>query len=365
MNVTFKLDRSRRTVMVTGVTGQDGSLMADYLLAHTPYNVVGGARHPNAHNHENIRHLIGNPRFHLINNLDLMNSHFIFKMIFFIRPDFFINLAAQTSVQSSWECPVLTWDTNTTGVIHILEALRQHCPGCRFFNAGSSEEFGEVRYSPQDEKHRLRPQSPYGASKAAARQIVSVYRDSYKLFAIQSWMFNHEGTRRGAEFVTRKITKKVVEIYNNIKSPTNRVIPLYLGNLDVKRDWLDAEDCVEAIWLMLNNSEPKEYVVGSGESHSIREFVEVAFDHVGIHGNWNGKGVDEYLWYNDGPKPLASDECQLVKIDPDYYRPAEAEYLCGNSTKIRAELGWKPKTSFKQLVTKMVDHDQALSSEYK
>jgi len=360
-DVKSKLNRSEPTVFVTGVSGQDGSLMVDYLLKTTTYNIVGGARRLAVHNHVNINHLKGNPRFTLV-NFDLTDTHSIDKLILEIRPDFFINLAAQTFVKSSWDFPVQTWECNTTGVLHILEALRHHQPKCRFYNAGSSEEFGNVEYSPQDEKHPMRPRSPYGASKAAARQLVKVYRESYNLFAIQAWLFNHEGTRRGKEFVTRKISSKVVELYKAIQSRTkDPIIPLELGNLDALRDWSDAEDMVQAIWMMLNNTEPKEYVVSSGESHCIREFVELAFEEVGIKGKWVGNGMDETYQYVSGPVPSDTIEGTLVRINPAFYRPAEVEHLCGNSSKIREELGWSPKTDFAHLVSKMVAHDMHLA----
>lgn len=360
--VSLKLDRSKKTVIVTGVSGQDGSLMADYLLTNTDYNIVGGARRLSVDNHKNISHLEGENRFHLV-NFDLTDTHSIDRIIYHIRPDYFINLAAQTFVKSSWEFPVQTWETNTTGVLHILEAIRQYMPTCKMYQAGSSEEWGDVVYSPQDEKHPLRPRSPYGASKAASRQLIKVYRESYNLFAIQAWLLNHEGPRRGKEFVTRKISSKVVEIYNNICNPSKSAIvtPLELGNLNACRDWSDAEDMIDAIWKMLNNTLPVEYVVGSGENHSIREFVELAFRTVGIDGEWIGSGLDEIYWYTNGPKPLPSSECILVKINPAFYRPAEVDRLCGDSSKIRAELNWTPKTSFADLVVKMVDHDLKLS----
>jgi GDPmannose 4,6-dehydratase len=355
----LNLHRSEKTVMITGVSGQDGSLMADYLLKTTTHNIIGGARRLAVHNHGNFTHLENQSRFSLV-NFDLTDTHSIDKLIREIRPHYFINLAAQTFVKSSWDFPVQTWETNTTGVLHILEAIRQHCPKCRFYNAGSSEEFGDVAYSPQDEKHPLRPRSPYGASKAAARQLVKVYRESYNLFAIQSWLFNHEGPRRGKEFVTRKISSQVVDIYKSLKGKFTPIIPLELGNLDAMRDWSDAEDCVKAIWLMLNNAAPVEYVVSSGKSHSIREFVELAFEGVGIKGQWVGKGVEEVYKYVSGPVSPDAIEGTLVKINPSFYRPAEVESLCGDSTRIR-KLGWRPLTDFAHLVAKMVHRDMQLA----
>lgn len=745
-NIKNKLNQSEKTVFITGVTGQDGSLMADYLLNTTTYNIVGGARRLAVHNHLNIGHLEDNPRFNLV-NFDLTDTHSIDKLIISLQPDYFINLAAQTFVKSSWDFPVQTWECNTTGVLHILEAIRQHQSKCRFYNAGchstdtrvltpnglkyytemkigdlvysinqttnelelkkikkvfeydfkgelmefkngglrvtpnhtmlyktsrnkilskqakdfihmsdvkypinlpykgkmlekmidltefipiqkrkgnknygkhitsinaydlmyliglyigdgscrimkkkrkvkclfenrernsfgqfsshsenydefeveyqcpqcvldipandecfpkvistlernnikwklhgtcditfhqwginpyfsecghlastkkipswifeldssyqlkvlegirdsdgdkrnnistvseqlqqdllklhincgiiptfrqrpprsvtlkdgrvingnypernvyalkentgyqrgkwkaipyegkvwcfeiednhnflverhgkltfsgnSSEEFGDVLYTPQDENHPMRPRSPYGASKAAARQLVKVYRESYNLYAIQSWLFNHEGIRRGKEFVTRKISSKVAEIYKAIIN-NNEITSLELGNLDAMRDWSDAEDCVKAIWLMLNqeehnknfttyrpfpSTELKEYVVSSGESHCIREFIEIAFRTLGIEGTWVGEGLNETFQYLTGPVPKETIKTTLVKINPAFYRPAEVEQLCGDSSKIRTELNWTPKTSFKQLVEKMVKND--------
>lgn len=732
----LSLDKSKQTVFVSGVSGQDGSIMSDYLLKTTDYNIIGGARRLAVHNHENIKHLDGNPRFQLV-NFDLTDTHSIDKLIRELCPDYFINLAAQTFVKSSWDFPVQTWETNTTGVLHILEAIRQYCPKCRFYNAGchdldtrvmtpnglkyytemkigdlvycintetrdlelkpikkifeydfngnlmefkngglrvtpnhtmlyktkrgkilskkaidfislsdvkyptnnpykgeflkenvdlsefipiqkkkgnhkygkhisfinsydlmyliglyigdgscrimnkikkvkclfgersrndfgqfashpenletefdaeykcpqcildipasdecfpkvvsvlkrngikwslhgtcditfhqwglnpyfsecghsastkriprwifnldssyqlkvlegirdsdgdkrniiyttsaqlqqdllelhircgimptfrqrpprmstlkdgriiegkfperlvhglkentgyqrgkwknipyvgkvwcfevennhnflverngkltfsgnSSEEFGDVLYVPQDEKHPLRPRSPYAASKAASRQLVKVYRESYDIFAIQSWLFNHEGPRRGKEFVTRKISSKVVETYKAIKNGFSPIPPIELGRLDARRDWSDAEDCVRAIWLMLNNTSPEEYVVATGESHCIREFVELAFEGVGIKGEWRGEDINETFHYVSGLVPKETIEGTLVRVNPAFYRPAEVVHLRGNSMKIRTELNWSPHIDFPHLVAKMVKHDMDL-----
>jgi GDPmannose 4,6-dehydratase len=364
-------------VIVTGVSGQDGSFMADYLLKNTNYEIFGGARRLSVSNHENVAHLDNDSRFHLI-NFDLTDAHSISQVISQLQPNYFINFAAQSFVKSSWDFPAQTWDTNTTSMIHILEAIRLHCPECRFYNAGSSEEFGDVAYSPQDEKHPLRPRSPYGASKAAARQLVKVYRESYDLYAIQGWLFNHEGTRRGEEFVTRKITKNAARIMKELDNGES-VTSLELGNLDAKRDWTDAEDCVDAVWRMLNQDRwnilwlptnpstikwtsdrktlskyVREYVVSSGENHSVREFVDEAFRHVGIDGKWVGTGVDEKFFWNNQI---------IVQINPAFYRPAEVDILLGNPKCIQTELGWKAKTTFKELVEKMVKKDIELVSK--
>lgn len=357
--LSFLKNNDKKVVFVTGVTGQDGSLMVDYLLKNTDYFIVGGARRLSNKNHENIRHLENNKRFKIV-NFDLTDAHSIIKAVEILKPDYFINLAAQTFVGSSWDFPIQTWNCNTTGVIHILEAIRQHRPSCKFYNAGSSEEYGDVTFIPQDESHPLRPRSPYGASKAAARLIVKVYRESYKLFAIQGLLFNHEGPRRGEEFVTRKITKGVARIVNAIKN--NKTFePIELGNINSRRDWSDAEDFIEGIWLMLNQDEPFEFVLSSDSTHTIAEFVTEAFKAAGIEGSWHGEAeLAEYsITTKDAIKyePMSS---VLVKINPKFYRPAEVDLLFGNSTKARTELNWKPKTSFKQLVKKMVNNDLKL-----
>ena len=347
---------NNKVVFVTGVTGQDGSFMVDHLLKNTNYLIFGGARRLSIKNHENIGHLENNNRFHLV-NFDLSDAHSINKIVQELKPDYFINLAAQTFVGSSWDFPAQTWECNTTGVIHILEAIRQHKPSCRFYNAGSSEEYGNVEYIPQDEKHPAKPRSPYGASKSAARQLVKVYRESYNLYAIQGLLFNHEGTRRGEEFVIRKITKGVARIKKSIieGKPFESI---ELGNIDAKRDWSDAEDFVEGIWLMLNQDKPKEYVLSSNETHTIKEFVYHAFKTADIEGGWHGNGTNaEFSISPDNVEKYDPIVSILVKINPKFYRPAEVDLLLGDSTKARTELNWIPKTSFEKLVEKMVKHD--------
>jgi GDPmannose 4,6-dehydratase len=347
---------TNKVVFVTGATGQDGSFMADYLLKNTDYIIFGGARRLSIKNHENISHLENNPRFHLV-NFDLSDAHSISKIVESLKPDYFINLAAQTFVGSSWDFPAQTWECNTTGIIHILEAIRQHKPTCRFYNAGSSEEYGDVEYIPQDEKHPSKPRSPYGASKSAARQLVKVYRESYNLYAIQGLLFNHEGTRRGEEFVTRKITKGVARIKKAIIE-CKSFDPIELGNVKAKRDWSDAEDFVDGIWKMMNQVTPNEYVLSSNETHTIAEFVWHAFKSADIEGAWHGQAESSEFSIStkDAIKydPVVS---VLVKINPKFYRPAEVDLLLGDSTKARKELGWKPETSFEQLVEKMVKND--------
>jgi len=350
--------KKNKVVIVTGVTGQDGSLMADYLLANTEHTIIAGARRLSVKNHININHLLDNPRFKLI-DLDITDQHNIDKVISEFKPDYFINFAANSFVGNSWTQPVSHMTTNSMAVLYQLEAIRKHAPHCRYYNAGSSEEFGNVDYVPQDEKHPLRPRSPYAASKCAARHLVKVYRESYDIYAVQGWLFNHEGIRRGEEFVTRKITKNVARILKEFEQG-KEIKPLQLGNLDAKRDWSDAEDFISGVWRMLNQdrNNPKDYVLSSDETHTIREFVVEAFNFVGFHrsvSEWRGEGLEEKYFHGK--------DC-FVEINKDFYRPAEVDLLLGDSTKAREELGWQPKTNFIQLVKKMVDYDVASDSVY-
>lgn len=369
-------------VIVTGVTGQDGSHMVDYLLENTNFNIFGGVRRLSVYNHSNIKH-INNDRFHLV-NFDLSDSHAIARTIEVLKPEYFINFAAQSFVASSWDFARQTWQTNSTAVLDCLEAIRQYAPNCRFYNAGSSEEFGNVEYSPQDEKHPLRPRSPYGSSKAAARQLVKVYRESYNLYAVQGWLFNHEGERRGEEFVTKKIAINVARISKELKEGKEPA-PLELGNINAKRDWSYAPDFMDGVWRMLNQEHHrqnvkdvmykkgsillpfavdrknlesispllKDYVLASGKNHTIREFVEESFKIAGFEDcQWVGEGLEEKYVY-------VFDQCiiDLVKINPNFYRPAEVDTLLGNPQLAKEELGWMPKTNFKELVKIMVESE--------
>jgi len=338
-----------KKVIITGVTGQDGSHMADYLLANTDIEIIAGVRRLSVKNHENIEHLEENPRFKLI-DLDVTDQHNVNRVILQEKPDYFINFAANSFVGTSWKMPVNHMETNCMAVLYQLCAIAEHAPNCRYYNAGSSEEFGDVVTSPQDETHPLRPRSPYGASKAAARHLVKVWRESYNLYAIQGWLFNHEGVRRGEEFLTRKVTKGVADIFCK-DSIGDKFKPLQLGNLEAKRDWSDAEDIVDGIWKMLNKEEPKEYVLASGKTHTIREFVEAAFACAGYGAeecHWEGESVHEEYLHGDKI---------LVQVNSEFYRPAEVELLLGDPTLAERELGWERKTDFYGLVKKMVDND--------
>lgn len=370
-----------KKVLITGVSGQDGSHMVDYILNNTPYLIYGMTRRLSKPDYSNIKKVLDNPRFKLVTG-DLGDSQSIENLIREIQPDYFINFAAQSFVGSSWEIPEQTFDAGAMGVLRCLESIRKYAPNCRYYGAGSSEEFGEVITSPQNESHPFRPQSPYGAAKVAARMLTRVYRKSYDLYAIQGILFNHEGTRRGEEFVTRKITKAIPDIMHcvGLGLDTN---PIELGNLDAQRDWSDAEDFVDGVWRMLNQDvfnkdvrpsacqDPKlnkkffinglkEYILSSNETHTVREFVEEAFTVASemvlleqiYTFKWVGSGLDEKFVINYNEKDFT-----LVKINPKFYRPAEVNLLYGDSSLARKELGWTPKTSFKELVRKMVEND--------
>jgi len=345
-----------KTALITGVTGQDGSLMVDFLLKNTDLNIIGTARRLSVPNHENINHLKDEKRFRLI-DLDVTDSENISEVIQKEKPDYFINFAANSFVGNSWSMPVNHMQTNCMAVLHQLEAIKKHAPYCRYYNAGSSEQFGNIDYCPQDINHPFKPRSPYGAAKCAAHHLVKVYRESYNLYAVQGLLFNHEGVRRGEEFVTRKITKGVARIYHAIKNKKS-FQPLSLGNVFAERDWSDAEDFVEGVWLMLNQDDPKDYVLSSNETHSIKDFIDLAFEHAKIEGVWIGLGKNSRYIIPNYVADIADIRSQvLVEINELFYRPAEVDILLGDSTPARKELGWNPKTSFSQLVKKMVDND--------
>lgn len=346
-----------KKVLITGVTGQDGSYMADYLLKNNScYEIFGMVRRASTNNHNNIKHLLDNKNFKLITG-DLTDSQSIDNIVREIKPDYFINLAAQSFVGASWQIPEQTFDIDAIGVIRCLEAIRKHAPWCRFYNAGSSEELGNVDYSPQDENHPLKPRSPYGAAKAAARHIVKVYRESYNLFAIQGLLYNHESPRRGEEFVTRKITKHIARIKKDLDLGKKYIEPLELGNIYAKRDWSHAKDFVEGIWMMLNQEKPNEFLLASGDTNTVKEFVEKAFVFAEIFGEWVGEGINEKFILKKTPNSINYNNQVLVKINEKFYRPAEVDLLLGNPKKANEKLGWKKRISFDDLVKEMVISD--------
>jgi GDPmannose 4,6-dehydratase len=348
---------SSKKVLITGILGQDGANMAEYLLSlREPMEVYGMMRRSANPNFSNAANFKKDSRFKFVYG-DLTDEVSINGLIDDIQPDYLINFGANSFVGCSWDMPMQVFDTNTLGVLRCLEAIKRYQPECRFYSAGSSEEFGDVDYSPQDISHPIKPRSPYGASKASARHLVKVYRESYDMYAVHSILFNHEGTKRGEEFVTRKITKGVARLKSEIVARAesghqSSITPLELGNLSAKRDWSDSEDFVKGVWIMLNQKTPKDYVLSSGETHEVREFVWLAFKYAGIHGRFQGKELNETFGYEDKGKWLV-----LVRVNPEFYRPAEVDLLQGDSSPIRKELNWKPQIPFDKLVKKMVEWD--------
>ncbi|MGH7508313.1 MAG: GDP-mannose 4,6-dehydratase [Gemmatimonadales bacterium] len=309
--------------LITGVTGQDGSYLAELLLSKG-YDVVGVVRRTSHHSYERIEHLLD--RIEVV-AADLLDQHSLTVVLQDTRPDEVYNLAAQSYVPTSWTQPVLTGEFTALGVTRILEAIRLAHPGTRFYQASSSEMFGRVTETPQRESTSFYPRSPYGVAKVYGHWITVNYRESYNLYAVSGILFNHESPRRGIEFVTRKVTDGVARIKLGMARE------LRLGNLDARRDWGFAGDYVDAMWRMLQQPEPQDYVIGTGRTHSVRELVEAAFGHVGL--DWS----------------------QHVVTDPRYMRPAEVDVLQADPSKARKELGWSPKVGFEELIGMMVDAD--------
>jgi GDPmannose 4,6-dehydratase len=313
---------SKRAI-ITGITGQDGSYLAELLLAKG-YEVVGTVRRSSAPNFWRIQHLLDRIT---IKPADLLDQLSIIRVVDDVRPHELYNLAAMSFVPASWDQPLLTGEFNAQGVTRVLESIRQVDPSIRIYQASSSEMFGKVREIPQTELTPFYPRSPYGVSKAFAHYITVNYRESYNLFAVSGMLFNHESPRRGLEFVTRKVTDGVARI------KLGQSDSLSLGNLDAQRDWGFAGDYVQAMWLMLQQDRPDDYVIATGISHSVKDLVEVAFGHAGL--DWS----------------------KHVKLDPKLIRPAEVEHLIGDSTKAHTQLGWQPSVHFSGLVKMMVDAD--------
>jgi GDPmannose 4,6-dehydratase len=314
-----------KTALVTGITGQDGSYLTELLL-EKGYRVFGMVRRSSTENFQRIEHL--RERIQLLEG-DLLDQTSIASIFEKVRPDEVYNLAAMSFVPTSWQKPVLTAEFTAVGVTRVLDALRNTCPRARFYQASSSEMFGKVRETPQTETTPFHPRSPYGVSKVYGHFITVNYRESYGLYACSGILFNHESPRRGLEFVTRKITHGVARIKLGMSNE------LRLGNLQAKRDWGYAGDYVRAMWAMLQQDEPDDYVIGTGQTHSVEDFVRVSFEHVGL--DWK----------------------RYVVNDPQFYRPAEVDLLLGNPAKARQKLGWEPEVSFEQLVHLMVDSDLA------
>jgi len=313
--------------LVTGITGQDGSYLAELLLEKN-YEVYGLVRRSSLEKYDRVERIATRIRFV---EGDLTDQSSLDQALEQIQPDEVYNLAAQSFVPVSWNQPVLTADVTGLGVLRVLEAIRKHSPQSRFLQASSSEMFGQVEESPQSEKTRFHPRSPYGVAKVFGHHTTVNYRESYGIFACSSICFNHESPRRGTDFVTRKVTQQAARIKLGLADK------LRMGNLDAKRDWGFAGDYIRAMWLMLQPPQPEDFVIATGETHSVRELLEGAFSRVGL--DWN----------------------KYVELDPKLVRPAEVDCLCGDSGKARKALGWKPEIGFHQLVEMMVDADlQAL-----
>jgi GDPmannose 4,6-dehydratase len=312
-----------KTALITGITGQDGSYLAELLLEQG-YRVCGVVRRSSTENFSRIEHLRGQVELF---QADLLDQTSLAAVLREVSPDEVYNLAAMSFVPTSWQQPVLTAEFTALGVTRVLDALRQECPKARFYQASSSEMFGKVRETPQREETPFHPRSPYGVAKVYGHYLTVNYRESYGLFACSGILFNHESPRRGLEFVTRKITDAVARIKLGLATE------LRLGNLDAKRDWGYAGDYVRAMWLMLQQQEADDYVIGTGETHSVEEFVSIAFGHVGL--DWR----------------------KHVIQDPRFYRPAEVDLLLADPSKAQSRLGWGLEVSFDRLVRMMVDAD--------
>lgn len=388
-------------ILITGVLGQTGSYMVDYLLNKfkdaKDLKIYGMIRHYTKPNLSNLKDAVNDKRFKIVFG-DLTDAESINKLVKEIQPDYFFNFAANSFVKVSWDAPEHVFDVNTLGVLRCLESIKNYCPTCRFINAGSTEEFGNVDYIPQDEKHPLKPRSPYGASKASARHLVKVYRESYGLYALQYWCANHESPRRANCFLTKKVTENAQRIreevltWLNTKNKEFLPKPLYVGNIHSKRDWSHALDFCDGIWRMANqevyrkdrdlveewNNDPNikklldnsseypdlrkeftrflskninEYLFCSGEDHSVKEFIEKSFRKLDIIGIWKKFQYKDFESFGfEDNKTWVS----LVEISRDFFRPAEVDVLLGDYSKANNELGWKPKISFDELINEMI-----------
>lgn len=315
--------------LITGITGQDGSYMADLLL-EKGYEVYGLVRRSSLEKYDRIQHVVDKIKFV---EGDLTDQGSLDEAVQVIRPDEIYNLAAQSFVPVSWNQPVLTADVTGVGALRVMEAIRKHAPKAKFLQASSSEMFGKVREKPQTEATPFHPRSPYGVAKVFSHHITVNYRESYNIFACSSICFNHESPRRGAEFVTRKVSMHVAKIKLGL------IDKLKMGNLDAQRDWGFAGDYIQAMWLMLQQPTAEDYVIATGKTHSVERLLEVAFSHAGL--DWK----------------------KYVEIDPKLVRPAEVDYLCGDASKAAKKLGWTPKVSFEELIGMMVDADLAAAKQ--
>ncbi|MCB0836167.1 MAG: GDP-mannose 4,6-dehydratase [Bacteroidetes bacterium] len=331
-----------KKAFITGITGQDGSYLAEFLL-EKDYEVHGIIRRASTFNTSRIDHLMGHPRLTLHHG-DLADSANLNKLLRVIQPDEIYNLGAQSHVKVSFEVPEYTAQVDAVGTLRLLDAMINQCPEARFYQASTSELFGEVQEIPQRETTPFYPRSPYGVAKLYAFWITKNFRESYDLYACNGILFNHESERRGKTFVTRKITTNLAEISVGLREV------LRLGNMDAKRDWGYAKEYVEAMWLMLQQEKPEDFVIATGKMYTVREFVEKAAKHVGFDIVWKGEGVDEKGYDKETGK-------LVVEVDPRYFRPAEVELLIGDPTKAREELGWEAKVDLDEMVKIMMEND--------
>jgi GDPmannose 4,6-dehydratase len=348
-----------KRALITGVTGQDGSYLAELLLSKD-YEVHGLIRRSSTFNTDRIDHIytdLHDPKSRLyLHYGDLSDSSQLSNLIYNLQPDEIYHLAAQSHVRVSFDMPEFTGDVTGLGTTRILEAVRRSGIKTRFYQASSSEMFGDAP-PPQNEAAPFRPRSPYAAAKVYSYWMARNYREGYKLFAVNGILFNHESPRRGETFVTRKITRALARIKMGLEDK------VYLGNLKAKRDWGYAKDFVEAMWLMLQQEQPDDYVIATGETHSVREFVDLAFNHAGIELEWKGSGTSEkgiVRSVASNPQPLTSNLKVgdiLIEIDPRYFRPTDVDFLQGDASKAKQKLGWEPRVRFKELVRIMVDAD--------
>jgi GDPmannose 4,6-dehydratase len=345
MNRTFP-PRNDKVALVTGISGQDGSYLAELLISKG-YEVWGMVRRSSSFNTARIDHIYQDPheedvRLRLVFG-DLADGSSVSALLERIRPDEVYNLGAQSHVKVSFEIPEYTGDVTGLGALRLLEGIRESGLNTRFYQAASSELYGNAVETPQRETTPFHPRSPYAAAKAYAFHITRCYREAYGMFAVNGILFNHESPRRGETFVTRKVTRAAAAI------KLGRQDVLFLGNLDARRDWGFAGDFVHAMWLMLQADDPDDYVIATGQAHSVRELCDLAFRLAGLPLTWRGSGIDEHA--------VTSDDRVVVRIDPRYFRPAEVDCLVGDASKAREKLGWKPAIGFEELVEMMVRHD--------
>ena len=342
------IQKNKKVALITGITGQDGAYLAEFLLKKN-YIVHGLKRRSSMFNTARIDHLFENPNYHnklfFLHHGDMTDSSSIMHIIQKVRPDEIYNLAAQSHVAVSFEAPEYTANSDALGVLRVLEAIRSLnlIKKVKFYQAGTSEMYGLVQETPQTEKTPFYPRSPYGVAKLYAHWIVINYRESYNIFACNGILFNHESPLRGETFVTRKITMGLTKIKLGLQDK------LSLGNLNAKRDWGHSKDYVRMQWLMLQQNKPEDFVIATGVQYTVRDFVNVVANELNITIEWHGKGINEKGYNNLG-------EC-IVDVNPIYFRPSEVDSLLGDSTKAKIKLGWKPEITFKQLVKEMVEAD--------